>query len=72
MALNLHNVEKSAFHHGVYIGHGANAVWTIRWNGRDWRATPQQTAHYLRFGAVERGTLREISNALEALTLETL
>lgn len=34
----MHNVEKSAFHKGQYVGYGAGTVWNIRKDGKSWRA----------------------------------
>lgn len=36
---NLHNIEKSGFHRGQYVGYGAGKVWRIRKSDGGWRAT---------------------------------
>lgn len=38
---NLHNIEKSAFRRGEYVGYGGGLVFHIRRDGRDWIATAQ-------------------------------
>ena len=33
-----HNIEKSAFRAGEYVGYGRGRVWRIRRDGKAWRA----------------------------------
>ena len=35
---NLHNVEKSGFHRGEYVGYSKYGVWRIVKYGAEWRA----------------------------------
>ncbi len=34
----LHNIEKSAFRKGAYVGYGKGLVWQIKKDGRHWVA----------------------------------
>lgn len=62
---SMHNVEKSAFRKGEYIGYGGGDVWRIVKNGNTWRATPRKDINLREFSASK---LKEISAGLESLT----
>ncbi len=63
-----HNVEKSAFRRGEYVGH-ATGAWCIIRNGKGWRAVagtiPGNCGRTI-YGA----TLRDISEELERINEE--
>lgn len=61
----MHNIEKSAFRKGEYIGYGGGDVWRIVKNGSTWRATPRKDVNLREFSA---STLKELSAGLESLT----
>ncbi len=54
---NLHNIEKSAFHRGQYVGY-ANGVWRIDRHAGKWRAIKG-------IRDIRADTLTEISALLE-------
>ena len=57
---NLHNVEKSGFHHGQYVGYAAGWVYRIRKLGGRWVASNTRGGD-----SFTRNTLAEISAALD-------
>lgn len=62
----LHNIEKSAFRAGEYVGYAAGAMWRIR------RCAPNKglwiaTAYDTKSSSICRFTLRAISIELERL-----
>lgn len=57
---NLHNIEKSAFRRGEYVGYGGGLVFHIRRDGRDWFAIAQGTSI-----RIVRPSLALLSVALE-------
>lgn len=57
---NLHNIEKSAFRRGEYVGYGGGLVFHIRRDGRDWFAIAQGTGI-----SITRPSLALLSVALE-------
>lgn len=63
---NLHNIEKSGFHHGEYIGYGAGTVWAIRriFENDGWKAT---TCGDVLHPIICAKTLSELSAKLLAL-----
>lgn len=61
----MHNVEKSKFQKGMYVGYGGGAVWHIRNYGKgNWKATPQGNNKHQVFSCA---TLRDVSTQLETL-----
>lgn len=61
----MHNVEKSKFQKGQYVGYGGGAVWHIRNYGKgNWKATPQGNNKHQVFSCA---TLRDVSTQLETL-----
>ena len=60
---SLHNIEKSGFHKGQYVGY-ANGAWRIRRDGKLWRVTPQTSNGGSGFA---RRTLAEVSTHLAAM-----
>ena len=60
---SLHNIEKSGFHKGQYVGY-ANGAWRIRRDGKLWRVTPQTSNGGSGFA---RRTLAEVSAHLAAM-----
>lgn len=61
----MHNIEKSKFQKGQYVGYGGGAVWHIRNYGKgNWRATPQGNNKHQVFSCA---TLRDVSSQLETL-----
>lgn len=61
----MHNVEKSKFRKGEYIGYGGGAVWHIRNYGKgNWKATPQGNNSHKVFTCA---TLRDVSAQLDTL-----
>jgi hypothetical protein len=63
MRYSFHNLEKSGFYRGQYVGYGAGLVWRIKRIGRVWSAFPSAGA-ILSYTAP---TLREISDWLAAI-----
>jgi len=64
----MHNVEKSAFRKGEYVGYGAGAVWHIRRVGAGlWRAHPVESA----LNTITATTLRGVSGKLHLLDIKT-
>lgn len=53
-----HNIERSGFHRGQYVGYDGGGVWRIRKVGKRWMATKDGVSF-------TRTTLKEISEALE-------
>ena len=57
-----HNIEKSGFRRGEYVGYGAGTVWRIRRYGDGWSADPRDsTALRRQLGR----TLAELSKKIE-------
>ena len=56
----LHNVEKSAFRPGEYVGY-ADGVWRIVRNGRVWIATHRNGIHKMQIAR----TLAELSELID-------
>lgn len=73
----LHNIEKSAFHKGQYVGYGAGLVWRIRRNpGRPgWKAYALLGWQARALGAscpsLSASRLQDMSAQLEALPIDT-
>ena len=66
----MHNVEKSAFQKGQYVGYGGGAVWHIRNYGKgNWKATPQGNNKHQVFSCA---TLRDVSTQLETLSAKPM
>jgi len=66
----MHNVEKSAFQKGQYVGYGGGAVWHIRNYGKgNWKATPQGNNKHSVFSCA---TLRDVSTQLETLSAKPM
>ena len=66
----MHNVEKSAFQKGQYVGYGGGAVWHIRSYGKgNWKATPQGNNKHSVFSCA---TLRDVSTQLETLSAKPM
>lgn len=57
---NLHNVEKSAFRRGEYVGYAAGSVWRITRVASGWMAANRGGGQ-----SFTRRTLEEISEGLE-------
>jgi hypothetical protein len=64
---DLHNIERSAFTHGAYVGYGAGAVWTITKCDAGWQAIPRQSDAPVgvKHQRLTRKTLLLLSVALE-------
>ena len=65
---NYHNIEKSGFHRGEYVGYSSHARWRIVRLPQGWRATLQQgqIVTNLPFApALIDSTLSAISSRLE-------
>ena len=59
----MHNIEKSKFYKGMYVGYGGGAVWHIRNYGKgNWKATPQGNNSHKVFTCA---SLRDVSTHLE-------
>ena len=66
----MHNVEKSKFQKGMYVGYGGGAVWHIRNYGKgNWKATPQGNNKHQVFSCA---TLRDVSTQLETLSAKPM
>lgn len=65
----MHNIEKSSFRRGAYVGYGGGAVWHITRNGRQWRAAPINWIRETTLAPFSMRTLRDISAELAALPL---
>lgn len=66
----MHNIEKSAFQKGQYVGYGGGAVWHIRNYGKgNWKATPQGNNKHQVFSCA---TLRDVSTQLETLGMKPM
>jgi hypothetical protein len=62
-----HNIDKSALRRGEYVGH-ASGSWRIKRNGKSWQATANNAILHGDEPIVVFGTtLRDISEALEAV-----
>lgn len=73
----LHNIEKSAFHKGQYVGYGAGRVWRISKNtwSRLWIATacvPNSPKADGTVPPIKRKRLADVSQKLEALPIDTV
>jgi hypothetical protein len=68
---DLHNIERSAFTHGAYVGYGAGTVWTITASSSSygrWLAIPRQASpEPLRHMRLYAFTLKGLSDQLAAL-----
>lgn len=67
---NLHNIEKSGFHAGEYVGYSKHGVWRIFRASGNWRANLRsgQIITNLPFAPVlTRSTLSDLSIALDSL-----
>jgi hypothetical protein len=66
-----HNIEKSGFRHGEYVGYGAGKVWRIRktlFGGWKWAARVQgDDMHPVRYA----DTLRVMSKVIERPAAQT-
>jgi len=64
---SLHNIDKSGFHHGEYVGYAMGEVWHIKKQysiyGK-WVALPRD----IKMNNVYSTTLDEMSNKLSSLT----
>ena len=59
----LHNIEKSEFHVGNYVGYGRGHVWQIRRLGRNlWRAHTQGSPHI----GVQAPTLARVAEMISS------
>jgi hypothetical protein len=58
----MHNIEKSAFRRGQYVGYGGGTAWRIS-KGDQWRAAPLHLPLPMLYGR----TLRDISAQLDKL-----
>jgi hypothetical protein len=59
---DFHNIEKSAFHPGQYVGYASGTVWRIKRTAEGrWMATERDNA-----SCFTRATLAQVSEALEA------
>jgi hypothetical protein len=64
---NMHNIEKSGFHRGEYVGYGGGTVWRIRQlygGAMGWDAIARDKKYTK---SITRSTLQEISEALDKL-----
>lgn len=61
---NLHNIEKSGFRHGEYVGYGAGRTWRITRNASAWHAHVRTGDPAPRLSA---RTLTELSTDLDDL-----
>lgn len=61
----MHNIEKSGFHRGQYVGYGGNVVWRIRKSDGGWVAVQHNPPGP---GYERARTLREMSSKLDAMT----
>lgn len=60
---SFHNIEKSGFHKGEYVGYAGGTVWRItKIDGRRWHVRQQRGGG----GLFTRNSLAEVSAALEA------
>lgn len=67
MRQTFHNIEKSVFRPGEYVGYGGGRVWHIRRIGRrEWRVS--SAGNFLSYTEFQRGTLAEISTLLDSLS----
>ena len=62
---SFHNIERSAFHRGQYVGF-ADGAWNIRRDGNGWMARPA----YAKYPAFHRRTLAEVSAFLDTIVPE--
>jgi len=65
---SLHNIEKSGFHHGEYVGHSSSGTWRIVKHQCGWRATVRSgsiTTNLPFAPALIDSTLQAISTRLE-------
>jgi hypothetical protein len=62
----MHNIEKSGFHKGQYVGHGMHTVWKISKAPGGWKAVDQNPDHpNMRLVTRRAKTLDEISKLIE-------
>ncbi len=61
----LHNIEKSGFHPGEYVGY-AEGAWRIVKTSRAWRASHKNGQHW----SIEGKTLTDVSAQLERLNTQ--
>lgn len=67
---NFHNIEKSGFHAGEYVGYSRHGVWRIIGQSGNWRANLRsgQIITNMPFAPVlTRAKLSELSIALDSL-----
>ena len=67
---SLHNIEKSGFRRGEYVGY-ADGVWIIKRYASGewaWRSQPQDSALYLKHGVRFARTLEELSRKLDSVS----
>ena len=57
----MHNIERSGFHRGQYVGYGRGTVWKIKRSGEGWEASPRDSS----MGHVHGRTLSEVSRKIE-------
>lgn len=61
---SLHNIERSAFHRGDYVGHAGELVYRIVNHGKfGWHA--YTSCYSTEFKSITAGTLREVSEKLD-------
>jgi len=71
MMKNLHNIEPSAFKHGVYVGYALGTVWTITGSNSSygkWLAIPRQCDEATKHHRLYAFTLEQMSSKLDELT----
>ena len=61
----MHNIEKSGFRRGEYVGYGSGTVWRIVKNGKLWNATARDSLPNNLPNFYGRTTLKEISDVIE-------
>ncbi len=64
---HLHNIEKSGFHRGQYVGYAAGHVWRIRKSNGTWLATCLAPGAELHLTMVRAATLVEMSMEFDKL-----
>lgn len=60
-----HNIEKSAFRPGQYVGYSPRCTWYISGRTGDWRATPHHGPALALNRTIYGATLADISRTLE-------